>query len=119
MPHIVVYNLAQADFETENIEKIEKAIIEVSVNVKELNLTEKDISFSFPADPTITSDKVPIIVMVELLFDKPERTFEVRKQWAQRLGQAIRSAILGWRNLVKIEVAIRRFNPVIDTFYSK
>ena len=118
MPHIVFYNLIDLDFEKKNIDSIEKAIIGVVTGMKELDLTQEDISFSFLVDPTIVSRKIPIIVIVELLFEKKERTFEVRERLANELGQAIKLTISGWRYMAGIEVAVKRFDPKKDGFYS-
>lgn len=118
MPHIVVYNLIDLDFEKKNIDSIEKAIIGVVTGMKELDLTQEDISFSFLVGPTIVSRKIPIVVIVELLFEKKERTFEVRERLAKELGQAIESTISDWRYMAGIKVAVKRFNPKKDGFCS-
>ena len=117
MPHIVIYNLSISDFKGERIEKIEKAVKGAILDISELELTNDDVSYSFPKDPTITSDAISVVIIVKLLFDKPRRTFEVRQRLAQKIGEAFKSAVK-WRKLAKIEVAIERFNPEKDGFYS-
>jgi len=117
MPHIVIYNLAPSDFKEERILKIERAIKKAILDIPELELTSNDISYSFPQDPTITSDTVPVVIIVELLFDKPRRTFEVRQRLAQKIVFAFKLAT-EWKNLTKLEVAVKRFDPKKDGFYT-
>ena len=117
MPHIVIYNLAPSDFKKERILKIERAIEKAILDISELELTYIDIGYSFLQDPTITSDAISVVIIVELLFDKPKRTFKVRQRLAQKIGEAFKSAVK-WRNLPKLEVAVKRFNPEKDGFYS-
>jgi len=116
MPHIVIYNLAPSDFKEERILKIERAIKKAILDISELELTYNDISYSFLQDPTITSDTVPVVIIVELLFDKPKRTFGVRQRLARKIGEAFKLAT-EWKNLTQLEVAIKLFNPK-DGFYS-
>jgi hypothetical protein len=118
MPHIVVWNLTESDFEERKIEEIEKTLTTAVVNIPDLELRPDDISFAFPRDPTVTSDKIPIIIIVDLLFDKPKRTFEMRQLLAERIGTFF-SAAVNWRKLTKIEVAVKRFDPKKEGFYTK
>lgn len=119
MPHIVVWNLTKSDFEDEKIEAIEKALTEAVVKIPELELTPDNISFAFPQDPTVTSDDIPVIIIVELLFNKPKRTLKVRQLLAKRIGEYFSTTVGKWRQLTKLEVAVKRFNPKKESFYSK
>jgi len=114
MPLIVVYNLTKDDFTEEKIEAIEKAFIWVIKGIPELELQEKDVSFSFPQDPLVTSDEVMVTIIVELLFDKPKRNFRVRQLLAQRLAVRFRS--LSGNENKDVEVAVKRFNLRKDGF---
>jgi|GEM_PF-2592629 len=115
MPHVVAYNLNSADFD--HIGQIECFITAAVVAISELKLKDDDLSFSFPRDPSVTSDKVPVIIIVELLFDKPERTHEVRQLAAKRIADAVSLAI-DWRKHAGIEVAVKRFDPKKDGFFA-
>ena len=134
MPHVVVWNLSEEDFhqvmvwslpggdfhQPEGILKIEAALVVAIVDIHELELTPDDISFSFPQDPTISqalSNEVPVVIIVELLFDKPERTTEVRQYLARAIAEAFRAAVT-WRKVCGVEVAVKRFNPEQDGFFS-
>lgn len=116
MPLIVVYNLSQSDFKEEGkIEKIEEAIFKAIRNTPELELTLNDVSWSFPQDPTISSNKIMVSIIVELLFDKPKRTLKVRQDLARRIAEAFRS--VPGNEARKVEVAVKRFDPEKDGFY--
>ena len=117
MPHVIIYNLAPSDLQEERILKIERAIKKAIVDISELELIYNDIDYSFLQDPTIISDTVPVLIIVELLFDKPKRTPEVRQRLAQKIGEAFKLATK-WKNLTQLEVAIKRFDPEKDGFYS-
>lgn len=114
MPLIVVYNLAEKEFGGSIIDMIEKAITTAVLGVPELELTKDDISFSFPRDPSVESDTVPVMIIVELLFDKPKRTDAVRQRLAKEIAQTFK-ALPGNDNRM-IEVAVKRFDPKKDGF---
>ena len=116
MPLIVIYNLSESDFTPEKIESIEKTITQAVLGVTELGLGKDDISFSFPKDPTVISEGVPITIVVELLFEKPKRTVEVRQRLAEAIAKTFKS--LSGNDKRMIEVAVRRFNPEKDGFYA-
>ena len=118
MPHVVIYNLLKSDLEDERIEAIEMALTEVMFGIKELGLGSDDVSYSFPYDPTVTSEDIPVVIIVELLFDLPERTNAVRQRLATELGKAFKSTVTKWRKLVKLEVAVKRFDSLKDGFRS-
>ncbi len=118
MPHIIVWNLAKKDYEEDRIKAIEDALIEAVTGVTELKLTAKDISFSFPQDPTITSDQVPVVIIMELLFEIGGRPVNLRQKLATEIGIAFRRTINGWRKLALLEVAVKRFDPRKDGFFS-
>lgn len=61
----------------------------------------------------------PCVIVVELLFDKPERTEEVRRTLAERLGKAAKEFFRNKLGINRvIEVAVKRFNPERDAFWS-
>lgn len=114
----MIYNLTESDFE-KRIEQIENAIESAVLDIEELELTSKDISFAFPLDPSITSDQVPVIVIIELLFETPKRTPEVRNLLARSIALSLQHLFLQEKRFVsKIEVGIPRFNQKTDGFCS-
>jgi len=114
MPHIVVMGLGASEFGEESIERIEHAVTLAAMSVTELVLGATDVSFTFVYDPSVTSNKVPLVVEVKFLFDKPERTPAVR----QRLADLIARAIKGLPNNESrmIEVGIPRFDAERDGY---
>lgn len=118
MPHIVVYNLTPKD--RKHVDQIEKKVNAAILEINELGLTEEDISYSFVVDDTVTSEEIPIIIIVELLFDKPERTDKVRQRLAEDIGNALDFALGQWRKTLplKMEVAVKHFNPKHDGFWA-
>lgn len=116
MPVIICYGLHEDDFEDQRITKLEKAIISAATKIRDLGLTSQDISFYFPRDPTITSDTIDLVIIVDFLFIKPERTLMVRQGLAQAIASAVKK--LKGNNNRKIEVFVRRFNPKEEGFAS-
>lgn len=116
MPHVVVYNLMTTDFTEERIAAIETCLLGPFLAIPELGLTRDDVSFSFLSDPSVKSDIIPIVIVVELLFEKPERTKQVRSELAAMIGRNL-ILVVDWRRVTDIEVAIKRFNPEKDGFW--
>ena len=117
MPHIVIHGLNSIDFGETEIALIESNLSGAIVLIEELQLKEGCISYSFPLDPTIMSDDVPVVIFVECLFDKPERTTEVRKKLAEDIGRMFRSTAEAWRKVGEVVVFVKRFDPEKDGFY--
>ncbi len=116
MPHLVFYNLAPSDFP--NVEKIEETVSKALISIQELNLTQDDISYTFVKDDTVESEDIPVVIIAELLFEKENRTFEVRQQTARAIGQAFKHTIAKWRKKMPktVEAAVKRFDPSRDGF---
>lgn len=118
MPRIEIQGLTEADYQEDGIKKIEDYLREAIVSIEELKLSPEQVDFFFPRDPTITSDKVPVAIFVRMLFDKEERTPAVRNRLAQVIGKTFKDAVT-WRDLAEpLEVAVPRFDPERDGFYS-
>ncbi|MFA6417226.1 MAG: hypothetical protein WCW61_03485 [Patescibacteria group bacterium] len=79
----------------------------IAYRVPELRIKASDISIYFPHDLSMKSGK-EIIIFVDGLVDKPERTEEVRKKMAEVIAETT-SAAFPKANLV--ECFIRPFNP--------
>ena len=114
MPHIVVYNLSKGDYTEERIALIEGAITATLCAITKLGLTGEKIAYSFPQDPTITSDDVPVKIIIEEFYDKPEITPELRNFIARVIAETFKSVVTKWRRLKKVSVSIPRFDPVRD-----
>jgi hypothetical protein len=81
MPVLLVYGVNPemgAD-----LERYCEALIETAASVEELQLKESDVSCFFPADLLKKGLGEEIIVSVQGLFDKPERTEEIRNKLAK------------------------------------
>ena len=78
------------------------------------------VSCSFPQDPSVPTNPYPIATLIiELLFEKPERTHEKRRDYAKALAEACKQELNRLRGTTdaKVEVAVKRFNPEKDGFY--
>jgi len=116
MPIITVYglpNIAERKL-TDLYERILSGILEV----ENLHLKKEDITVFFPPDKMDYGLGIEIIVFVDGLFEKPERTEEVRNRLAEKIGKEIRQFFLinvHEKPPIKlpklIEVFIRSFNP--------
>ncbi len=73
-----------------------------------------DVTVVFGGEQVVESDR-KLVIFIEGLFDKPERTKEVRDRLAERLGKATREPLpLGWH----AEVLVKRFNTEKDSFWA-
>jgi len=114
MPLIVVYGLREEDFDGAIIDMIERTITRAVLEISELELTKDDISFSFPRDPSVESETIPVAIIIELLFKKSKRTDEVRQRLAESVARAFKA--LPGNESRMIEVAVKRFDPEKDGF---
>ncbi len=90
------------------LEQIREAIRVAVLGIPELGLHRKeDVSVLAPSDQMNDGLAREILVEVVDLFEKPERTYEVRMRLAEALGNAVRTFFLK----AKIECAIRPFDP--------
>ena len=94
----------------------EQQLTNAVVSVKELGLSPKDVSCFFANDLPTKSLGKEIIIFVEGLFDKPERTEAVRKVLAKKLVETTYSHLsfsfeIYFKSLEKIECFVIPFNP--------
>lgn len=120
MPLITVWNSVRVRADMESLERsmLKTAFREACLGIPELGLTQPEqVTIRFPdladeqPDP---GDK--IIIVVELLFEKPQHTLEVRRRLATMLATAMRQ-FPTWQGR-PIEVAVKRFDPYRDAFFS-
>jgi len=116
---IVVYNMRVQDLEfEERIEKIEKALTDAIVAIRELRLTGKDIDFNFPMDPTVESEDIPVTIEIKEFEEKPERTQGVRQRVSDAVTKTFRKPVEEWRGLPFVEAFIPPFNSRRDCYSS-
>lgn len=107
MPVLFVYGIP--DEEVGLLEEFAKNLIHtVAHDVEELNLTEADVSCFFPKDKLQKRLGEEIIIFVEGLFEKPERTEHVRNQLA---GHIVEVTHEFFPEVNLIECFVRPFNP--------
>ncbi len=97
---------------------LEMVIIQVTARF--WKLSPDGITCSFPHDPSVPTDPYPLAtVIVELLFDMPERTHAKRATYAKKLATAIKKELNRLRRTTdaKVEVAVKRFDPKKDGFF--
>ncbi|MEK7512275.1 MAG: hypothetical protein AAB575_04680 [Patescibacteria group bacterium] len=87
--------------------------------VLELDLITNDVIVCFGGEQVVPQ-VVPVntlIIIVELLFDKSERTLDVRKKLANSLALSTLKELCSiTKNKWKVEVAVKKFNPEKDAF---
>jgi len=115
MPIIKLWCLPAGQSE-DDLRKVHKAVVAAVVAVPELGLTdETQMTCLFPPDLMTYGLGEEIIVEISGLFDKPERTPEVRQQLAQGVGSAV---YLLYPN-AKVECFVQTFDPAQGFWVSK
>jgi len=108
MPIIIVYGIP-SNTTGNRIERFSDSLIKLTCRIPELNLTEDQVSYLFPRDMMDWVESPDeIFIFVEGLFDKPERTEDVRKKLAQTL---VDCAIGHFRQAKLVECFIKPFDP--------
>lgn len=111
MPLITVWNAHQT------YDKVKWDIIDACLGIEELGLKKPaEVSVCFVPDMDPSWVEETVVVVVELLFDKPGRTQAVRQRLAEAIGRAIKDSTVGHNR--PVEVAVKRFNPERDAFWS-
>jgi hypothetical protein len=107
MPILVVYGIP-SDATQKKLESFCGSLIKAVYTIPELELKPGDISVFFPGDLMHSGLGEEIIIFVEGLFEKPERTEDVRQRLAKDLI-AVAYKYFSSSNL--IECLVRPFNP--------
>lgn len=68
--------------------------------------------------PSILPDDRLLVISVEGLFERPDRTPEVRQRLAHHLGGAALRHLTREGETWRVEVLIHRFHPDVDGFWS-
>jgi hypothetical protein len=85
MPVIFVYGIPTTT-DSHTLESLLDALRKTAASVEELHITKNDVSVFFPKDLVEEGLGEEIILFIEGLLDKPERTATVRKTFAQALA---------------------------------
>jgi len=115
MPVAKVYGLPE--MKEEALVELYETILTAIVSVKELNLRESDITVFFPTDMMKKGLGDEIIIFVDGLFEKPERTKKVKDRLAQTIVAFTRFFFsrTGKKANIKepklVECFVRSFNP--------
>lgn len=114
MPVIKVWCLP-ADEPEDRHRNLHQAIVAAAIGVTELGLkSEKDLTVLFPAD--LMKYGLGEVIEVEIeMFEKPERTPEVKKRFATSVGRMIK---LFYPNAVVGVGPVKTFDPEKDGFWS-
>ena len=107
MPVLLVYGIPKNTKVTKLSQFCENLRL-VAADIKELNITVDQVSVFFPTDRLEEGLGEEIIVFVEGLFDRPERTKKVRKDLATAVAKTIRSY---FSNTKMVECFVKPFNP--------
>lgn len=114
MPVLVIYGFPED--QDSNLRETREALKIAITAIPELRLTKDQISCFFQMDMSEMKDSKEIIVFVKGLYDKPERTQEVRDALAKRICAVIDWQLEPFSGL--IECFIEPFN-VENGFYKK
>lgn len=105
MPIVKVWGLPAG--EEYNLRTLRKKVPAAIAAIPELGLMDEQITCLFPSDRMTYGLGEEIIIEIVGLFEKPERTEEVR----HRLAEGVGSAVHGLYPNAKVECFIQTFNP--------
>lgn len=107
MPIIKVWCLPAGQTE-ENLNRLHKAIVKAVVSVTELGLkNENEMTCLFVPDLMSYGLGDEVIVEIGSLYDKPERTEDVRNNLAKNVGRSVKNLY----PKARVECFISTFNP--------
>ncbi len=107
MPALIIYGVPES--KTGILEELTHALINTVVySVDELKLKTSDVSVFYPKDLKTKGLGEEIIIFVDCLTDKPERTEEIRNRLAQAI---VETAVKYFPDANLVECFIRPFNP--------
>jgi hypothetical protein len=112
MPIITVQGIS-SQISEETLENVYNALVHTTSKIAWLKLKEDDVSCFFPQNLISESLREEIIITVDGLFIKRDRTGEVRHELAKSLVECGKEFF----PKAKIECFVHPFNP-LDGFYS-
>jgi hypothetical protein len=119
MPTLIVYGMPES---TEEVNWLEAFLPELVDDLrssvgKVLEISDTEVSVFFPCDRMSSGLGEELICIVEGVFEKQERTSEVRKRMAEVISDVLGIfAVRRIPNCKKVEATINRFNQEIDGF---
>jgi phenylpyruvate tautomerase PptA (4-oxalocrotonate tautomerase family) len=106
MPIVKVWCLPPRQSE-KKLKKLFEKLLAAITSVKELGLSKKSITCLFPPDLMKYGLGTEIIIEIDGLFQKPERTRSVRQRLANTVAYSVKLLYPG----AKVECFVRTFNP--------
>lgn len=113
MPIITIWNWdpGHGDNGKRNMSFLAAKLKRACFRFSELGLTDpKDVTVCLGGSALMSSLSDPLVIIVDLLYEKPERTLEIKRKLAERLGQVCRAYRQRFR-LQTVEIFIRTFDP--------
>ncbi|MFH2062688.1 MAG: hypothetical protein ABIJ46_00860 [bacterium] len=96
------------------ISTLAKSLRDAAVSADVPGLTKDTVTVTIGGRRVLSGDRT-LIIKVSMLFDRPDRTKEVRDRLAQKLGEAAMKWVAPtWR----VEVMIERFDPAVNSFFT-
>jgi hypothetical protein len=113
MPVLIVYGMSS---DASGYGKLINNLQSVTANALR-DIHPYDVSVFFPVDIVEAGLGEELICIIEGLFEKPERTAEVRKELARAILKVLyRFSEDCLPDCIKIEVIVKRFNQDVDGF---
>jgi len=111
MPLILAWNYIPS-----NQHPLREAMRRACMGVRELGITDPHAilvaaqGHAISADPKMSAEgESPLVILVDLLYDKPERTLAVKRKLAKAIGKAAKKDCAV--DMQDVEVFIRTFDP--------
>ena len=114
MPMILIHNWDRRHDATE-VRRCAQELRKACLRFEGLGLTEEtDVTVCLGSTALDPDPKDPLVILVDLLYERPERTLELRQELAAWLGNVCRIALPWGTNDRMVEVFIRVFNPAVE-----
>ena len=112
MPIIMIYGVPSFS-NTEPLKRLTGDLQKVASDIEELHLTPDQVSVFFPSDRLYyIRDRPELIVFINGLFPRSERTLEVRQRLAEAIHELVKAfAREYFPNCKLVEVFVRPFDP--------
>ena len=113
MPILTIHGVPE-DMPKKALERYWKDLRKEVASIPELNLKAEQVSAFFPSDRLSTGLGEEIIIFVDGLFERPDRTTEVQNELAGALVKITAKHFR--RNPLLVECFVRSFNPATCGF---
>ena len=107
MPILLVYGIPE-DVKEKQLSEFCEVLKDSVCLIKELGITKKQVSVFFPKDRLKEGLGEEIIIFVEGLFEKPERTKKVRAVLAEQMATTTK---IFFSKAKLVECFVKPFNP--------